>query len=514
VLSPDGNWLLFVHSYEEQDALAIVDSQGTSWPQKLTAAHDFYMQPAWHPSGAYIAWIAWNHGSMPWDGTFLLMGRLQYHQGQMPFIEEIQLVAGNEDISIFQPEFSPDGRYLAFVSDESGWWQLYLYDLKNREHRQLTHAEAEHGLPAWLQGMRTYAFDPQGDLIFLRSEKGFISLWRMNLASGEEQRLPLDNNYTYLEQIRAASHGIALLASGGNTPTRVITCEGERSSDVEADAVKVWRRSTSESLPADAYSNPEPISWQGLSNGLIYGLYYPPCNDRFEGLGKPPLIVRIHGGPTSQVGARFNLEAQFFASRGYAVLEVNYRGSSGYGRAYRNMLRGNWGVYDVQDAVSGATHLASLGRVDEGRFVIMGGSAGGFTVLKALEDYPGFFRAGICLYGVSNQFTLAAETHKFELHYSDILLGPLPEAAEVYRQRSPIYYIDRIRDPLALFQGEEDLVVKRDQSDEVANSLRQRGVPHIYHLYAGEGHGFRKAETIEHLYRSIETFLRQYVIYR
>jgi dipeptidyl aminopeptidase/acylaminoacyl peptidase len=225
------------------------------------------------------------------------------------------------------------------------------------------------------------------------------------------------------------------------------------------------------------------------------------------------LIVNVHGGPTSQVRTSFNPRAQFFASRGYAVLEVNYRGSSGYGRAYRDMLRGNWGVFDVQDAVSGAGALADLGRVDGSKRVIIGGSAGGFTVLKALEDYPGYFTAGICLYGISNQFTAAADTHKFEARYSDLLLGPLPEAAAVYRERSPIFFAEKIQDPVAIFHGENDQVVPRVQSDEIVASLRRRGVPHIYHVYPGEGHGFRKGETIEHLYRTIEKFLTEYVIY-
>jgi dipeptidyl aminopeptidase/acylaminoacyl peptidase len=508
VLSPDGKWLLFVHSFEDLDALAIVDSCGRVWPQKLNSTHDFYMQPVWHPGGTHIAWIAWDHPNMPWDGTHLFMGRLQYHQDHIPVVEEIQSVAGDVNISIFQPEFSPDGRYLAYVSDESGWWQLYIHDLESGEHRQVTHGEAEYGLPAWVQGLRTYAFGPQGDLIFIRNREGFFSLWRIDPNLGEEQRLHLDDSYSYLGQIRVSQHGIALLASGAGTPQRVVTCHYP-----DFDQVRIWRRSTTESLSADSYSQPASIAWQNDDGTRAYGLYYPPCNGRFEGSGEPPLIVHIHGGPTSQVTDKFNLRAQFFTSRGYAVLEVNYRGSTGYGREYRNLLRGNWGLYDVQDAVSGAKFLASRGLVDEKRLVIMGGSAGGFTVLKALEDFPGTFKAGICLYGVSNQFTLAAETHKFEAHYSDTLLGPLPGAAEVYRQRSPIFFVDRIQDPLALFQGEDDQVVKREQSDEVAASLQRRGIPHIYHLYAGEGHGFRKADTIEHHYQSIDKFLRQYVIF-
>lgn len=194
-------------------------------------------------------------------------------------------------------------------------------------------------------------------------------------------------------------------------------------------------------------------------------------------------------------------------------MDVNYRGSTGYGREYRNLLRGSWGIYDVHDAVSGAGYLADQNRADRARLVIIGGSAGGFTVLKALEDFPGFFKAGICLFGVSNQFTLAAETHKFEAHYSDTLLGPLPEAAQIYRERSPIFFVNKIQDPIAIFQGEIDTVVPRKQSDEVVASLQRRGVEHVYHVYPGEGHGFRKAETIEHFYQAVDQFLRQYVIF-
>jgi dipeptidyl aminopeptidase/acylaminoacyl peptidase len=224
-------------------------------------------------------------------------------------------------------------------------------------------------------------------------------------------------------------------------------------------------------------------------------------------------MINIHGGPTSQRVAGFNIQAQFFTSRGYAYLEVNYRGSTGYGRAYWEALKSKWGLYDVQDAVSGARYLVEKGTVDNDRMVIMGGSAGGFTVLKALEDFPGFFKAGVCLYGVANQFTLVADTHKFESHYSDTLLGVLPEASEVYYERSPIFHADKIEDPIAIFQGEDDKVVPRSQSDEIVSSLQKRGVPHEYHLYPGEGHGFRKTETIAHFYQTLEKFLKQYVIY-
>jgi dipeptidyl aminopeptidase/acylaminoacyl peptidase len=511
-ISPDGKWLLFVHTYEGKDSLGIVDSEGRRWPQKLVSGNDFYMQPTWQPGQAQegqLAWIAWDHPNMPWDGTVLHLAKFDRRNGDFPRIVEEHSIAGDARTSIFQPEFSPDGRYLAYVSDASGWWQIYLYDLENGDHRQVTSAQADHGLPAWIQGMRTYAFGPDGKSIYsLRNQQGFASLVRIDLERGGEERLAVDEVYSWMEQIAVSPGGsrIALLASGSETPPRVITFGA-------SEGMRIRQRATSEQLSPGQYAPTQPITWQGMDGETVYGLFNPPHNPGFTSTGKPPLIVNIHGGPTSQRRAAYDAQAQFFASRGYAYLEVNYRGSTGYGREYWEALNGNWGIYDVQDAVSGARHLVDQGAVDGERLVIMGGSAGGFTVLQALEDYPGFFRAGICLYGVANQFTLVAETHKFEERYSDSLLGPLPEATEVYRARSPIFHADKIRDPIAVFQGEEDKVVPRDQSDEIVASLKERGIPHEYHLYPGEGHGFRKTETIEDFYKAVERFLRKYVIF-
>ena len=508
-LSPDGKWLLFVHTYEGQDSIGIVDASGQGWPSKLVSGNDFYMQPAWHPDGRRVAWITWNHPYMPWDGTFLRLGGLAFPENGLPTLSEVSTLAGDENTAIFQPEFSPDGRHLAYASDESGWWQLYLRDLESGAVRQLTHEQAEHGSPGWVQGMRTYGFAPDGEsMYFVRNQQGFASLWKVELASARQERIELPAEYTWLERISVspANGRIALVASGGRTPPRLIVC-------APGGGTHVVQRSDPEDVPANAYALPQAIAWKGMDGGEAYGLFYPPQSETFAGTGLPPLMVLVHGGPTSQRAASFDEEAQFFASRGYAVLQVNHRGSTGYGRAYRDMLRGMWGIYDVQDAVSGARHLAETGQVDGGRMVIMGGSAGGFTVLKALEDYPGFFKAGINLYGVSNQFDFeAGGTHKFEEHYNHTLLGPFPEAADIYRERSPIFFVDKIKDPIAVFQGEDDNVVPRRHSDEVVKSLQQRGVPHVYHIYPGEGHGFSKPETIEHFYTEVEKFLRQYVI--
>ncbi len=504
--SPCGRWLLFVHTYERKDHIAIVDTKGKLWPQKLVEGEDFYMQPVWHPGGHRIAWIAWNHPQMPWDGTWLRMGKLAFGGG-IPMLGEVETVAGDENTSIFQPAFSPDGRYLAYVSDETGWWQVYLYDLETGERRQVTDVPAEHATPAWIQGMRTIAFSHDGSsLYYIRNRDATLSLWRYDIAAGEERQVQLPGYEEMSQPAVSPKDGtVALLASGPRTPSRLILHDGEN--------IRVVRRALVETVSPEEYPSPEPIVWKGEDAGEVHGLFYRPVNSRFEGRGKPPLIVSVHGGPTSQRVKWFDPTAAFFTSRGYAFLQVNYRGSTGYGRAYRDALKGNWGIYDVQDSVSGARHLAQEGLVDPARMVIMGGSAGGFTVLKALEDYPGFFKAGICMYGVSNQFTLAAETHKFEERYLDTLLGPLPGASQLYHDRSPIFFADKIQDPVAVFQGEEDRVVPKNQSDTIVESLRRRGVPHEYHVYPGEGHGWRKGETIEQFFTSVVKFLKQYVIF-
>lgn len=515
-LSPDGKWLLYVHSYQDNDCLAVVDAKGSLWPQRIVSGQDFYMQPAWRPAvddnSLWIAWVQWSHPNMPWDGTELCLARLDTGADHLPALVDSRVIAGDDHTSIFQPEFSPDGKYLAYISDASGWWQLYLYDIKLGNTIQLTSIEAEHAVPAWNQGQRTYQFSQDGENIYcLRNQAGRVSLWEIGIEADDERQVVLDIPYSSLEQISirpGVDHPveIAMLASDDRIPPRVITCDPARATSW------IWRRSAAEDLPIETYSLSQPISWIGMDGAKVYGLFYPPQNISYSGDGLPPLVVKIHGGPTSQQRAAFSPDDQFFTSRGYAVLAVNYRGSTGYGRAYAQALRGQWGIYDVQDAVSGAKALVERGLVDAGKLIIKGGSAGGYTVLQALVDFPGFFKAGICLYGISNHFAIAAETHKFEAHYNDSLLGPLPESAEVYRQRSPIFSADRIQDPLAVFQGELDPVVPRRQSDEIVASLKQRGVPHVYHVFPGEGHGFRNPDNIRKYYQAMDDFLRQYVI--
>ncbi len=504
-VSPNGRWVLFVHSYERVDVLALVDAEGKQWPQRLVVGADFYMQPVWHPSGRLIAWVEWDHPNMPWDGTRLFLGRLE---GEPPRLGERTLIAGGQDVPVFQPAFSPDGRFLSYIVTEGEWDSLVLYDVDTGSRRVLLGGEGMVlATPAWLQGMRTYGWSGDSRSIYIRqNQQGFATLLRVDVQNGRAESVHL-SAYTWVEQPAPAPAGdrVALIASAARVPTRIVTWEQGR--------MRIHRRSTSEVIPLDDQAEPVPIQWQAEDGTTVHALYYPPTNSRFEGAGLPPAIINIHGGPTSQRVANYNADAQFFASRGWAYVEVNYRGSTGYGKSYMDALKGHWGEYDVADAVGAARALADQGLADPKRMVIKGGSAGGYTVLNTLIRYPGVFKAGICLFGVSNLFTLAADTHKFEERYLDSLVGPLPEAAERYREWSPIFHADRIRDPIAVFQGDEDKVVPPDQSESIVSVLKANRVPHIYRLYKGEGHGWRKAETIETYYRDVLAFLREHVLF-
>jgi len=501
-LSPDNRWVVFVHSYEGRDVLALVDSAGKDWPSKLAEGADFYMQPVWHPSGEALAWIEWDHPNMPWDGTRLMYAVLE---GDPPRIQAAQNLAGGVEIPILQPAFSPDGRYLSYVQNQDEWDQLILRDLQEGTERVLVEGAALLK-PAWIQGVVVQAWSSGSDSIFLlQKETGITTLNQVDVESGEVSPVDL-SPYTSLSQPAVSAEGrLSLAASSPTISPRIISKKD--------DHITIHQRSTSEAIPPEDLPTPYEISWTSSDGETVYGIYSPPTSSRFEGRGLPPAIVLIHGGPTSSVSIGYDLEAAFFTSRGYGYLQVNYRGSTGYGRDYREALRGNWGNLDVIDAAGGAQALSDQKLADPERLVIKGGSAGGYTVLNTLIRFPGLYKAGICSYGVTNLFTLAMDTHKFEERYTDSLVGSLPEAAAKYREWSPVFHADKIQDPVAIFQGEEDKVVPPSQSEEIVKALKANSVPHEYHLYPGEGHGFRKSETRQKYYEAIERFLMQYVIF-
>ncbi len=502
VVSPDGRWVLYVHTCESVDVIALVDSDGSGWPVNLVRGSDFYMQPAWHPDGERIAWIEWDQPQMPWDGTRLKTARLDSDRRS---VNEELLIAGNTDTPVFQPAFSPDGRWLSFIVTEEEWDSLIVLDLVTGERRVLVDGTTLAD-PPWVQGMRVYGWAPDSEtLYYRRHERGFTSLWTASVATGRNRKMETPP-YTWMLQVAVSPtrNTVACIASSSTIPERVVTMDG--------NAHTVHRRSQSEMIPEADLSIPESIYWPTPGGEEVHGLYYPPASGRFSGAGKPPAIVSIHGGPTGQHTADYSAEIPFFTNRGYACLYVNHRGSTGYGRAYMTALREHWGEYDVEDAVSGAKALVERDLADPDRIVIKGGSAGGYTVLNALIHHPGVFRAGLCLYGVTNLFALATDTHKFEAKYLDLMVGTLPENSARYQAWSPLFHADKIRDPVAVFQGSEDKVVPQDQAESIVEILQQNKVPHIYRLYDGEGHGWRKVETIVAFYDDVERFLKRHVL--
>ncbi|GAB1420985.1 prolyl oligopeptidase family serine peptidase [Anaerolineales bacterium] len=505
-ISPDGKWMVYIFSDQHNDGLAIVDTDGQHWPQKLLFDSDFVMQPVWNPNGQQIACVTWQHPYMPWNQSELKLIDLEIPAtGLLPFVKKVNVLKAADDVAISQPAYSPDGKYLSYLSDESDWVQIYFYDLKTGQHQQITDAPADHGGPAWIQDMRHYAWQQDSqNLVYILNEKGFMSVWNYKLAEKVSERIDALNDYTYFEQISSGiDHQIAMVASSPTQATRIISYSDEK-------GIRVHKRSETENLDQDFYSEAQALVWPGKDGGEVHGLFYPAHNPGFEAKGLAPVIIKIHGGPSSQQRSRFELETQFFTSRGIAVLHVNHRGSTGYGKEYLNRHQYQWGIIDVEDSVAALDYLKEKQLADSDRAVILGGSAGGYTVLQALCDYPNRFKAGICAYGISNLFTMEMATHKFESHYNSWLIGPLPETAERWRERSPLFKADQIRDPLFIFHGKLDKVVPIDQAESLIKSLK--GL-YFYHMYENEGHSWRYPETIKDYYERVLEFLLLQVIY-
>ena len=505
--SPDGQWVAYVHTDGHTDTLAYVDTQGDRWPAKLAHGADFYMQPTWSSASDRVAWVCWNHPQMPWDGTRLETRTITDNKDCLE-LGETQCWAGGPAESVQQPSFSPDGARIAYTSDKTGFAQIYVRAIETGEVTRISTEGLDHATPAWIQGRRTFCWANDGQSILaIQYEAGSARLVRYGLDASVEP-IPLPSAYTMLEQITSSgADEVALLASGSQTPPRVITL------NPSTGQVRVRKRATGERVPQEALARMEAVHWSAEDGTQVWGNYYAPTNPNFTAHGPPPLLVMIHGGPTTQYTSAYDARAQFFATRGFAVLGVNYRGSTGYGREYMDALKGQWGILDVEDAMGGAQHLVDTGRANADKLVIMGGSAGGYTVFQALTDYPGFFAAGISMYGITNLFSLTASTHKFESHYNDSLLGVLPRDAQLFRDRSPFFKAHKLTDPIAIFQGAKDVVVPKDQADVMVQILKSRDVPHVYHVYEDEGHGWRKAETIDHFYSTALSFLTTYVVY-
>lgn len=451
--------------------------------EMLAEGHDFYASPCLSRDGRQLAWITWDHPHMPWDATELWISDLAADGT----LAEPQRVAGGNGESVFQPRFRDDG-VLFFVSDPDAWWNLHC--LEDGRARCVLAMEAEFGRPQWQFGMSTYGFDSLGQIVCCYSRDGFWQLARLAVEDGRLE--PMDSGFTDVQTI-AVGGGEALVVAGAATRTSVVARV-----QVASGAVQVLRESAARSFPEDFVSVPEAITFDSGGGERAHAFFYPPCNPGYRGPDgeRPPLIVIGHGGPTGATSATLSLPLQFWTSRGFAVLDVNYRGSTGYGRAYRELLAGRWGIADVEDCIKGARHLVDTGRADGQRLIIRGSSAGGYTTLAALTFHDDF-AAGASYYGISDLETLAEDTHKFESRYLDRLIGAYPAERARYVARSPIHAVHRLSCPVIFFQGLEDAVVPPSQAERMVEALKSKGLPVAYLAFEGEQHGFRKAETIE-----------------
>lgn len=449
----------------------------------LTSGNDFYSTPRLNPDGTRLAWLTWNHPNMPWDGTELWVGELN-EEGMLARTEQI---AGGTTESIFCPQWSPDG-VLYFVSDRSGWWNLYRQ--RNGRIEALCPMAAEFGRPQWVFGMSTYAFISARELVCAYSTKGVWRLARLDVETKtrEEIRTP----YTEIWGIQATPTHVVCGGGSATESTSVVRL------DLTTRQTTVLRQSSTLAIDPGYVSAPQAIEFPTENGQTAHALFYPPKNRDSSAPSdeRSPLLVKSHGGPTASAATSLNLGIQYWTSRGIAVLDVNYGGSSGYGRAYRDRLKGQWGVVDVDDCVNSALFLVEQGLVDGERLAITGGSAGGYTTLCALT-FRDVFQAGASHCGIGDLEALARDTHKFESRYEESLVGPYPARRDLYRARSPIHFTDRLSCPVIFFQGLEDKIVPPNQAETMVAALRAKGFPVAYVPFAGEQHGFRRAENIK-----------------
>lgn len=498
-VTPDGQTIICVRERHEEGREAIneivaLPADGSCQPRVILCGADFYSFPRVSPDGKQLAWTCWRHPQMPWDGTQLWVGNLTSDG----WVANSRRVAGSTAESIFQPEWAPDGS-LYFISDRTGWWNLY----SERSGRivPIFEIDAEIGVPQWLFGYSRYTFLSNGRIACIYDKSGLEHLVVLDTRSNKRDALSVP--YAAFGSIRSDGADTLFFAVASGTRAAEVA-----SLDLQTNRSRVLKRSLEITLDAGYLSEPEPIEFP-TSNGLTaHALFYAPKNKDYVATAgtKPPLLVISHGGPTSATTSALRLAVQYWTSRGFAVVDVNYGGSTGYGRAYRERLRGQWGIVDVEDCINAARYLERRGDADGKRMTIRGGSAGGYTTLCALV-FHNVFAAGASYYGVADLETLAKDTHKFESRYEDGLIGPYPQAAELYRQRSPVHFADRLSCPVILLQGLEDKVVPPSQAEIMISALRAKRLPFAYVAFPTEGHGFREGANIQ---RAIEAELYFY----
>jgi dipeptidyl aminopeptidase/acylaminoacyl peptidase len=467
-------------------ALSLDAGENAGGGRVLASGYDFYSSPRLSPDGRQLAWLCWNHPNMPWDGTELWLGDV----AEDGAIRDARRIAGGREESVFQPEWSPGGR-LHFVSDRSGWWNLYrAVEGAGDASEPLCEMEAEFGQPQWGFGMSTYAFVSDAEIVCAYIVRGMSHLARLDTAN--KKLRPVESLYADLQYVQAAGGRAVFRAGAPQKPAAIVAF------DPASGQFEVLRRANERDIDEGYLSIPQPVEFPTANGQTAHAFFYPPRNRDFAApdTERPLLLVKSHGGPTAMASTTLSLNIQFWTSRGVAVLDVNYGGSTGYGREYRLRLNGTWGITDVDDCANGALHLAAAGLVDGARCVITGGSAGGYTTLAALT-FRDAFKAGASHYGVSDLGALVRDTHKFEARYLDNLVGPYPERADLYHARSPINFTAQLSCPVIFFQGLEDKVVPPNQAELMVEALRAKGLPVAYVAFEGEQHGFRRAENIK-----------------
>jgi dipeptidyl aminopeptidase/acylaminoacyl peptidase len=498
----DGRRIAFVLERDDSCDVAVVPTDGSAWPARVSTGADWSFDPSWSPDGRSLAWHEWDFPNMPWDSSRIVVRPVDGLGPAGP----ARVVAGADGgAACGQPRFSPDGSALAFVSDATGWMNVWVADADGGGAKPLVDEPYEHAEPTWGAGQRSYAWSPTGSLIALcRNEGGFGRL--VVVPVGGEPR-PVGKAWHHC--LDWSGPGIAAIRSGGVTPPSVVIADP----DVEGGR-RVLASSAPGALVAAGPVEPEPVSWTGEDGGTVHGLLYRPGSSALGPGTAPPMIVYVHGGPTGSSAVTWWPRHQFWVARGWAVLAPNYRGSTGYGREYTQALTGRWGDLDVADVAAGIRHAGASGWCAASRVAIDGGSAGGFTLLLLCARYPGLLRAAVDRYGVADLFDLAETTHRYESRYLDKVVGPLPEAAPLYRDRSPVNHVARIKVPLLVLQGDRDNTVPKAQADALVDALRRAGATVEYHVYEGEGHGWSKPDTIADELERAEKFLTRWVLKR
>ncbi|WP_251359299.1 S9 family peptidase [Kangiella sp. TOML190] len=506
-ISPNKQFTVCVRERHQQggtafdviNELVLIDlaqKEGDANVQVIASGQDFYSNPRVAPDGNSICWLSWQHPNMPWDETELWLAEIDDNQQ----LSNPRKVAAGEQLSVYNPQWSPDGQ-LYYVADNNGWWHIYRHGEDKPLHEFV---EIEFGFPQWVFGCNSFQFIDKDTILAIGTKQAHQALYQLDLTSGQLRKVS-DQWNAFNGQLMVKDKQACFIAANAKQAQSLIKLD--LSSMQTNDLL-----GKNDKLSLSTIARAEHVTFATSDNQLAHGFFYAPLNDKYEcSTGLPPLIVMSHGGPTGMTDSGFDLQIQYWTSRGFAVADVNYRGSTGYGRAYRDSLKGNWGVYDVDDCIAMADYLAQQGLVDGKRLAIRGGSAGGFTTLCALTFHDRF-QVGMSRYGVADLLSLAKDSHKFEIRYLDSVVGPLPEAKQIYLERSPSEHTERLSCPILILQGLEDKVVPPSQSEAMVTALKANGLDYQYIEFAGEGHGFRKPETIIQAFEAELDFYRKYLL--